>query len=320
MHFRYTTEADRRQHYAQIRKVLWVTMALNLLVAGAKVIYGMMTGSLAMKADGYHSTFDAASNIIGLVALSFAAAPPDKEHQYGHWKYEVVASMSISLLLFTGAYTIVTEAWKRYAEHSTPEVTIWSFAIMLGTMGLNRWISVYEAREGKRLGSPVLMADSGHTATDVYASMSVIAALVAAKLGWAWADIIVALVIGLIIFRAAYHIIADGLLAISDGAMLDPKEVHDLLVKSIPEIKEVHKVRTRGLAGHIFMDLHVEVDPNLTIAEGHRVVIKMERQLAKTYPGMTDIVVHLDPYPAEQYEAEEMRRLREEEGVTALPT
>src|SRR5688572_25675335 len=140
---RAATCQNRRMHSdaslraGDIRVVLLRVLALNLLVAGAKLIYGIATGAISMVADGIHSAMDSSSNVIGLIGTAVAARPPDPGHPYGHRKFEVIAALGITFLLFLACYEILTGAVERLMSGSPPEVTGWSFAIMIGTIVIN---------------------------------------------------------------------------------------------------------------------------------------------------------------------------------------
>ena len=156
-----------------------IVLFLNLAVAFAKIIYGTLTSTLSMTADGYHSLFDGVSNIVGLVGSFIAARPPDKEHPYGHQKYETIASIFIALLLLYVGVEIFRHALDRFLIRSVPEVTAISFLVIIGTMCINYLVTRYEYRQGLALRSQVLIADSLHTKSDIYVSLSVILSLAA---------------------------------------------------------------------------------------------------------------------------------------------
>jgi cation diffusion facilitator family transporter len=197
------------QKFRKIQRVLVYVLILNLTVAFAKIISGNLTGALSMIADGYHSLFDGISNIVGLAGCFLASNPPDRDHPYGHQKYETVASFFIALLLIFVGIEFFQKALNHFLIPSKPEVTGVSFLVMLGTMCINYLVTRYEYREGKLLKSQVLIADSMHMKSDIYVSLSVIISLVAIELGFPIIDPIVALMISFIILRAGYRIIKE---------------------------------------------------------------------------------------------------------------
>jgi len=179
----------------EISNVLSFILALNLLVAGAKLLYGHWTGSLSMWADGLHSMFDGASNVIGLVGMWAAAHPPDESHPYGHRKFESFAAFAISVFLFLACFKILENSYARLLDPNVPRVTALSFGVMLATIGINLFVTRYEQRRSAELKSGILHADSMHTLSDVYSSISVLIGLIAVRLGFPILDPIMAVVI-----------------------------------------------------------------------------------------------------------------------------
>lgn len=277
----------------QIKRVLWQVLALNFLVAGAKIAVGSITGSLSMVADGFHSAMDGTSNVIGLVGITIAGRPPDDEHPYGHQKYETFATLAIGLLLLLTTWNILKSAITRLFEGSSPEVTVMSFIVMFITMGINWAVSRYERQQGERLKSSVLLADSAHTRSDIYVSLSVIGGLVAVKLGWPWVDTVVALVIVVVIGRVGWDIIRRASNTLADSAVVDPAEVEKIAI-SVDGVKSCHKVRSRGTDLATYLDLHIQVDRHMSLADahylGHQVQDRLQQEL-----DLTDVVVHVEP-------------------------
>jgi cation diffusion facilitator family transporter len=281
--------------YRSIRNVLWVVLFLNLAVAFAKLVYGLMSHSAAMEADGFHSMFDGASNIIGLVGMWFASRPADDEHPYGHAKFETFAAALIGVLLVFAGYTVGKGAIDSLFSRGVPtEVTTASFAIMLGTLAVNIFVTTWERRAGRRLGSEVLVADASHTLSDVAVSLGVIASLVIVKLGFEQADGIVALLVAVIIMRTAWGIMRGVLHTLGDAARLPADEVA-AVARSVSGVADCHAVRTRGSEAQVYVDLHVQVAPGTTVEEGHRVAHRVEEALRLKYGQITDVVVHLEP-------------------------
>ena len=167
----------------QIRNVLIYTLALNLLVAASKIIYGSITNSISMFSDGLHSLFDGTSNIIGLIGIWIASQPPDETHPYGHRKFETLSTIAIAVLIFIAGIEILKKAYHGFTEHHNIEVTSISFVIMAITLLINIGVMTYERKKGRELKSDFLLADAMHTKTDIFVSLSVIVSLIAAKSG-----------------------------------------------------------------------------------------------------------------------------------------
>ncbi|MFQ5702245.1 MAG: cation diffusion facilitator family transporter [Acidobacteriota bacterium] len=279
-----------------VRRVLWLTLFGNLGVALAKLIVGTGTHTLSMIADGYHSILDSASNVVGLMALSFAHRPPDADHHYGHRKFEVLASIGIAVMLLVAATEILAHSWKRFQGGG--DLAVFSFvsvSVMLLSMIVNITVSRYESRKGAELHSPFLLADSRHTASDVYASASVLVALIALRSGQAWIDPLAALLIGGVILHAGYKILRWSLGVLADRAFIDSKTIEEIALR-FPHVHATRQVRTRGFSDAVFVDLVVLLDASLTLKEAHEICDDLEDRITKAFPEIADIVVHAEPF------------------------
>ncbi len=280
--------------YIPIRKVLWYVLWLNLLVAFAKLGFGFSIQSVSLTADGYHSLFDGLSNVIALVGLWVASHPPDHNHQYGHKKFETFATMGIGAMLTVACVHVLHTAYTRFGEPTVPEVGPVVMTVVVATLGVNWFVYKYEANQARALGSDVLHADSKHTQSDLLVTLSVIASLIAAKFNIWLLDPIVAVLIAGLIGKAAYDIIIESVLVLSDAAMLDPKEVCRVAGEE-PGILHCHEVRTRGSRSHILMDLRVHVDGEMTVNAAHEIADRLEERLVTHFDGVMEVVVHMEP-------------------------
>lgn len=289
---------DSTKRYRDIRVVLVLVLAANFAVAIGKALVGMHADSISMVADAFHSMMDGSSNVIGLVGVTYASRPRDETHTYGHAKFETFASIGIVILLLVTAIQIAESVYRRITADPgiVPDASFLAFATMGVTMLVNIIVSYYERRQGKRLGSNFLVADSMHTMSDVYVSFSVIASLVAAYYGLAYIDIIVGGLIAVAVAVAALRIMKDASIVLLDRAVLDPVEVTTICMSVEEEgILGCHKVRTRGSEAGYWIDLHLLVEPEMTTRESHRIASVVERRLKEEYGETTDVVIHIEP-------------------------
>ena len=290
-----TATADR---YRSIRTVLWAVLFLNLAVATAKLVYGIISHSAAMEADGFASMFDGASNVIGLVGMWFAARPADDEHPYGHAKFETFAAALIGIMLVIAGYTVGKGAVDSLMGRGVPtDVTTISFGIMLGTLAVNVVVTTWERRAGKRLSSEILIADASHTLSDVLVSCGVIVSLILVKAGIQQADGVVALLVAVVILRTAWGIMSGVLHTLGDAARLPADEVAAVAGR-VPGVAGCHAIRSRGPESQVYVDLHVQVARGTTVEEAHRVAHDVETALRHEYGQITDVVVHVEPADA----------------------
>lgn len=283
-----------------VKRVLWIVLALNTLVAVAKLAYGVVSGSVAMQADGFHSLFDGVSNVVGIIGISFAARPADRDHPYGHGKYETYASAAIGGMLVLAAWRVGTAAWAQlFGNAETARVGAVSFAVMFGTLAVNLIVTVWERREGRRLSSGILIADASHTASDVAVSLGVIVGLVAVRAGYPIADPLIALLVAGVIGWTAFGVLRRAAETLSDRARLPVEDVCGAVL-GVPGVLGCHSIRTRGSMAEVYVDLHVQVAGDLSVQEGHTIAEEAERALARTFSQVADVIVHLEPMDAYQ--------------------
>lgn len=299
-----TDSASQRR--TRIVRVLTAILALNLLVAGAKLSYGLAIGALALTADGVHSLLDASSNVVALVGIWVAQRPPDANHPYGHRKYETFAALGIAAMMFLACWQIGISAADRFVHPHPPHVTAQGFIVLLLTLAVNLVVVSVESREGRRLGSELLIADAAHTRSDVFASLIVMISFLAARLGVPNADIAAAIVIIGLILNAGFRILKGTLSTLSDERRIEPAVVENCALEE-PGVREAHNVRSRGPLDDIHLDLHILVDPVTPLAEAHALGHRVERRLRDRFLGLTDVVVHVEP-------ALESERARAREG------
>ncbi|HEY7516446.1 MAG TPA: cation diffusion facilitator family transporter [Vicinamibacteria bacterium] len=276
-----------------VRRVLWATLLLNLAVSGAKILVGTLTHSLAMVADGYHSLVDGSNNVIGLVVATFAYAPPDRGHPYGHRKFETAATLVIggALLLLAGQIAMGALGG---AEREPPAIGAVNWAVMIATLGVNFFVTWYEEREGRRLGSAYLIADAAHTRSDLLVSLGVIVSFAVGRLGLPQADSFVALGIAVVIAGQALRILIAAFDVLTDGAAL-PAEAIERVLREIPEVESSRDIRTRGGGDAVYVDLCVHVNGELSLRAAHDVADRIEEALMRAHPEIVDVVVHLEP-------------------------
>ena len=278
----------------EVRKVLIITLILNSFVAFAKVFYGHMTSSVAMMSDGFHSFFDGISNVVGLVGTWIASHPPDENHPYGHGKYETLFTIIIAVMIFTSCFQILKKVYLYFIEGYKTSVTSISFIVILVTMGVNIFVTLYESRKGKKLGSSFLIADAKHTKSDILASIAVLISLFFAKMGYYLADPIVGIIITFFIARIGYEILRDASDTLVDTICIDTSAIK-FVVNSIEGVQGCHDIRTRGSVNSTYVDLHVLVRSDLPIETAHEIADNIEKGIKKEFPSVVDIVVHIEP-------------------------
>lgn len=277
-----------------VTRVLWAILVANWAVAGLKLAAGLVSGSAAITADALHSFIDGGSNVIGLVAMHFASQPADAEHPYGHQKFEALASLAIGVMIGMGVLELGRMAFDALIHNRHPEVGPAALAVMIGTLVVNVIVTRVEAAQGRRLKSTLLLADASHTLSDVFVTLAVIASLILSALGVGRADGIVALLVLGFVAYTGWKIISQAIGILADTARVDPERLEST-VRALPGLRDVRSVRSRGLEGHVYVDLVVQVDPGLSLHSAHELAHDVEAAVMKSFPEVVDVVVHVEP-------------------------
>ncbi len=289
------TNCQKAPRSAAVERVLWIVLLLNMAVAAAKFFFGLASGSTSMRADGIHSFFDGFGNVVGIIALSVASRPADKSHPYGHAKFETYGSLVIGVLLLAAAFEVGSSAvGKLVSGVYTADVTWLSFVVMVGTMAVNIGVTCYERHCGKKYRSDILLADASHTLSDAFVSLGVIAGLVLVQLGFPAADPVMALVVTAAILVTAVGVFRTALRTLSDHARIPSRDI-SAIASSIPGVCNVHQVRTRGTQGEVYCDLHIQVEPEMTVFHAHGLADQVEDALKRQFPAITEVLVHIEP-------------------------
>lgn len=284
----------------EVRKVLIITLLLNVFVMGLKVVVGYWTGSLSLLADALHSVTDSANNVLGLVAIKFSSPLPDREHPYGHNKFEAVGALGIAAFLGIACFEIIQGAVERIIKGGEPvrvsPIELWLLLIVLG---VNIFVAFYERNVGRRVGSSILVADATHTMSDVWVTISVIGGLIGVWLGYQLLDVLLAFPVALLVFWSGWSVLKENLPWLVDQMAIAPEIIHTIAV-SVPGVLNCHDIASRGVIGRqVFIEMHLIVDAR-DVETAHIITEEVERQLEQRFSPVR-ILIHVEP-PAYQSE------------------
>jgi cation diffusion facilitator family transporter len=283
----------------QVEQVLSFTLILNLLVAIGKIVVGMMSGALAITADGVHSLTDSAGNVAGLVAIRFAERPPDDDHPYGHRKFETLSALLIGGLLLLTAWEMVQGIIDRLYGSEEPTLTPLTFIVLIVTLLINIVVSRYQIRKGQELKSQILLADAKNTSSDVYVTLSVIVSMGLVAIGWGWMDLVVALIVAGLIFHSAWEILLQTASVLVDTAPYSSEFLREALA-GIPSVKHIIRARSRGTTDEALIDIDVQVPREMTADHTEAITSAIRTQLTDTLDGVSEVEVHFVPTPVNE--------------------
>jgi cation diffusion facilitator family transporter len=298
---------------SEVRKVLLITLLLNLFVMGLKAVVGFGTGSLSLQADALHSVTDSANNVLGLVASRFSSPQPDRDHPYGHQKFEAVGALGIAAFLGIACFEILQGAIEHLFEGLTP-VTISApeLWLLLIVLGVNIFVTFYERHVGKRVGSAILIADAQHTMSDVWVTITVLIGLIGVWQGRVlnvpqlqWLDVILAFPVALLVFSSGWKVLKDNLPWLVDEMAIAPEAIQSIVME-VPGVINCHDIASRGLLGHqVFIEMHMIVNAK-DVETAHQITEAVENRLEERFSPVR-VVIHVEPpnYQSEQVSFEQ---------------
>jgi len=276
---------------SRLQRVIVITGLGNLVVLVAKTVVGISTGSLALLGDAIHSLADLANNVVALVVVRLANAPPDREHPYGHQKFETLTVFGLAVLLAVLAVEIMVRAInpssREIVEHG------WGLAVMLGVLVVNVAVTAWERIWAKRLRSEILRADSQHTLSDVLVTIGVIAGWQFAARGYPWLDPVFAVGVALVVMVLAYGLFRRAIPVLVDSISHEPENIATVL-RSVEGIRTIRRIRSRWVGMTSSVDVVVTVAPELPTSEAHVVADAVEKTLLESFD-IEDVTVHIEP-------------------------
>ncbi len=288
---------------SQVRKVLWLTLLLNLFVMALKLTLGIATGSLSLQADALHSITDSINNVLGLITNRFSSPKPDREHPYGHQKFEAIGALGIAAFLGIACFEILRGAIEKIflnTESAAIKVSFTELWLLLVVLGINIFVAFYERNIGRKVNSPILIADAKHTMSDIWVTIIVIAGLVGV---WQaknlnipqleWLDVILAFPVALLVFYSGWEVIKENLPWLVDEMAIAPEAIHDTVME-VSGVVNCHEIASRGMLGRqVFIEMHLIVDTNDIIA-AHQITETIEEHLEKRF-GKVRVLIHVEP-------------------------
>ncbi len=292
---------DHRHHesarYRDTRFITWVGAGVDLLLAAIKIVIGWIAHSQALIADGIHSLSDLLTDFMVLFAARHSHREADEEHPYGHGRIETAMTVALGVALFLVAGGITLDAVDRLffgGELARLE------AIALGAAALSVLVKEglfhYTRHYARRHRSPMLEANAWHHRSDAISSLVVIVGVAGAMGGYPWLDAVAAVVVAVMIARIAWELIWQSVRELIDTA-LEKEEIARIreTIHDVEGVEALHMLRTRRSGGDALVDVHIQVDPRISVSEGHQIGEAVRRRLLEDLDFVTDVTVHIDP-------------------------
>ena len=285
------------QRYQQTKKITIIGAMVNIVLAVFKILVGYVGHSQALIADGVHSFSDLLSDILVILAAKHAAQDADADHPYGHGRFETVFTVALGSFLVIVGGGIAIDAIRRVAEpDSLLQPSLWTLVIAAASIGSKEILYHYTMHVAKKLRSNMLRANAWHHRTDAISSITVFIGIGGTLLGMNYLDAVAAVGVALLIGKIGWDLCAQSIRELVDTA-LDPDRVQKIeqTIYSVPGVKHLHMLRTRQMGGNALEDVHIQVDPKLSVSEGHYISEKVRALLIRQIDEVTDVLVHIDP-------------------------
>jgi len=287
----------RRGH--EERAVTLAGLVVNILLFAGKLAVGIIGRSSAIIADGLHSASDLASDFAVLWGIRAARRPADADHQYGHARYESVLTLFIGSLLIAAALYIGIESLIGLGRPASGPANWWPFAAALASVALKEALYRLTRRVGQRHRSSALLANAWHHRSDAFSSVAAAAGIAGALIGgpgWRFLDNLTAVLLAAFLVGVGGKIARDALRELCDYAPDAAAQVKmEEVIAGIAGVGRFHAFRARRAGGLIQMDVHVLVDPELSVRAGHDIASRVERKLCRAFPDIAGVVVHIEP-------------------------
>ena len=278
-------------------KVTLVGTASNLLLSIIKLIGGIIGNSAALVADAVHSISDLLTDVIVLITLKIGQKPKDDNHPYGHGKVESLGTTAIGFFVISAGLGLAYEAWDIIQSGAPRSPELLAAGIALISIFIKEWLFRYTRSVGKKSSSSILLANAWHHRSDAISSIAALIGIIGSMAGFPVLDPIAAAMVSFMIIKVGYELTLGGFRDLMDTA-LNEKDTQKLqtTIDDISGVIKSHDLRTRKIGEGILMDVHIQVDSDLTVTEGHEVGERVRRQLIKNYPNTQDVLVHVDSY------------------------
>ncbi|MCE7740844.1 MAG: cation transporter [Candidatus Heimdallarchaeota archaeon] len=277
-----------------------LSIGVNSLLIILKLVIGFLFNSISLIADGFDSVMDVVSASIAGVGERISRKPPDRDHPFGHQKFQLISSLVIVLTMFISSYFIAQESINRLIEATSYDLEIWILVAASVSLVTKLSISIALMKIGKKLKSTVYIANAKNYRTDAISSIFVIIAYIGGRFDVWWLDPACAFVIVALILFTGFEIAKMSLPELLDkGPSLEIVEELKSTALACPEIKEVHVIRLRSILGSYTGDFHILVDPELSILEAHEISERVKAKLEST-GHFRDLLIHIEPYIPEE--------------------
>ncbi len=291
------SQAHRDMRRRESGRVALVGAVVNVILSVAKVLAGVLGHSQALIVDGIHSLSDLLTDILVLAASRHASHGPDDNHPYGHGRFETAATLALGAFLVLVAGGIIWDSFERllWAPSEAQPTALALYAALLSILA-NEALYWYTILVARRINSELLRANAWHHRSDAISSIVVLIGVGGAMLGFLWLDLLAALIVGFMVAKIGWDLGWGAMRELVDES-LEEEKVGQIrtAITQVPGVKSIHMLRTRRQGHEAMADVHVQVEPWISVSEGHMISIAVEEQIKMQVEEISDVTVHIDP-------------------------
>jgi cation diffusion facilitator family transporter len=286
----------KQERFDEGQRITWISVAVNIVLTAMQLVVGFIAHSQSLIADAMHTLSDIVADAFVLFANRKGAEAADEDHPYGHGRFETAASLVLGLLLAgTGAGILISAAGRLQDIGGAPPVGVAAMWAAIFTLAAKEGLFRYMLAKAERLRSPMLVANAWHARADALSSLVVAAGIAGALIGFNFADAVAAIIVGAMIVRAGFTFAWTAIRELIDtGLSAEEVEAIRHTIASTSGVLSMHELRTRRMAHQVLVDAHVQVDPRISVSEGHRVAESARQRVLDLHPEVLDVLVHVD--------------------------
>lgn len=282
--------------HQEAQRITMLGMVKNILLSLIKIFFGIIGHSQALLADGIHSASDVVTDVLVLVAAKYGSKHADIDHPYGHKRIETAATVALAALLMITGAAIIFDAAQNFLTGNIVAPKMIVLWVALGSVILNEIIFRLTKKVAKKIHSNLLTANAWHHRSDAASSLVVATGVIGTLVGYPFADALAALIVGLMIIKMGAGLGWSSIQELVDTGVDEAtlKKMQQI-IRIIPGVKAIHQLRTRSMGGAIFVDLHLQVSPTISVSEGHYIAQQAHFKLIAEIAAIDDVTVHIDP-------------------------
>ncbi len=276
-------------------KVIVVGAVANLVLAVLKIAGGIVGRSTAMVADGIHSLSDLLTDGVVLFAHKIGQLPADENHPYGHGRAETLGATLVGAVVMVAGLGLAYGSWEIISTDAFRTPTWPALVAAVISIAVKEFLFRYTRAAGETTQSPSLFANAWHHRSDAFSSIAALVGIGGAMAGYPIMDPVAAIVVSVMILKVGYNIAFSGLSDLMDTALSEEETRRiQTMINGMPGVVQTHNLRTRWIGGEVLMDVHILVDPEVSVTEGHHIAENVRRELIRAMDNVQDILVHVD--------------------------